>query len=190
MTVTNRIRFYDGRECEIGVTHYKPKKSSRRLRYVVMRAEKPQPKESLFEDHIEYDYLVFCTSLDEVRHPRREVIFYYRKRGQAENHIKEAKYGDDLKHYPCQSLLANKAYGLIAAFSYNIMRYIALCEAPKTGTKTIKTLRNKLIFIPCMVAQTCREKITRMNRFHMEVLTKWLEIIKIPKLVCIPSNSG
>jgi hypothetical protein len=44
------------------------------------------------------------------------VIEFYRKRGNAENYIREDKYGFDLKHYPCLKLIANKAYGLISEF--------------------------------------------------------------------------
>jgi hypothetical protein len=47
-----------------------------------------------------------------------------------ENFIRELKNGLDLHHYPCQKLSANKAYGLMAAFAYNLMRYVAVKENP------------------------------------------------------------
>ncbi|MFK7873241.1 MAG: transposase, partial [Oligoflexales bacterium] len=46
-----------------------------------------------------------------------------RKRGHCENFIRELKNGLDLHHYPCQKLNANRAYGSIAAISYNLMRF-------------------------------------------------------------------
>ena len=63
---SNRIKFYDDRECEIGSTNYRITGCERRLRYVVMRAKKPS-KGTLFEDQFEYDYFAICTSLDELR---------------------------------------------------------------------------------------------------------------------------
>ena len=48
----DRIKFYDGREVEIGTTNYRPKGYQRRLRYVVIRAKKaPDP---LFPDYVSY----------------------------------------------------------------------------------------------------------------------------------------
>jgi len=34
--------------------------------------------------------------------------------------LRELKYNFDLKYFPCQKLVANKAYGVIAAFAYNL----------------------------------------------------------------------
>lgn len=61
------------------------------------------------------------------------IIKFYRGRGHAENFIKEIKYNFDLKHFPCQKLVANKAYGIIAALAYNLMRLVAFlfCEGKK-----------------------------------------------------------
>ena len=174
----NRIKFYDGRECEIGSTHYRMKKGCRRLRYVLMRAKKKDKAEKigLGLKSDEYDYFAFCTTLDEMRLPRRDVIFFYRKRGQAENYIKEAKNGFDLKHYPCLKLSANQAYGLIAQLAYNLMRFLGLAENPKK-TKYVKQIRNRWIFIPCMVAQTCRDRVLRMSKHHFREISEWLKRI-------------
>ncbi len=80
----------------------------------------------MFEDYVEYDYFAFCTSLDELRLPDRDLIFFYRERGLAEKYIKEMNYGFDLQHYPCISLTANKTYAAIAAVAYNLMRFLGL----------------------------------------------------------------
>ena len=171
-----RIRFYDGRECEIGTTNHRLKAGNRRLRYVVMRAKKIPPEGGLFQEHVEYDYFAFCTTLDEVRLPTRDVIFTYRKRGQAENYIKEAKYGLDLKHYPCQKLNANRAYGVLAQFAYNYMRFIALADNP-TKPYYAKNIRFKWINIPCQVARTGRDSLFRVMKHHYQEIAKWLNRI-------------
>lgn len=46
-------------------------------------------------------------------------------RGNSENFIREEKYGYDLKHFPCQKLSANHAYGLFALIAHNFLRTIA-----------------------------------------------------------------
>ena len=59
----------------------------------------------------------------------------------AENFIREQEYGFDLKHYPCQKLDANRAYGLIETFAYNLMRLTALQVNPKKPGFAKKTRR-------------------------------------------------
>lgn len=46
--------------------------------------------------------------------PFRRCICTIRNAGNAENFIKEEKYGYDLKNFPCLKLNANYAYGLLA----------------------------------------------------------------------------
>ena len=61
-----------------------------------------------------------------------KIVEFYRARGHcAENMIRELKNGFDLKHFPCQKLAANKAYGLIAAFAHNVVRFLSFVENPK-----------------------------------------------------------
>ncbi len=112
-----RIFTRDGRECEIGETTYRPTDGQEALRIVCPRAEKSNlPSAPLFSD-ARYDYYAFVTNIPHSEMTAGEVIEFYRGRGNAENYIKEDKYGFDLKHYPCLKLLANKAYGIITAYA-------------------------------------------------------------------------
>lgn len=177
---SDRIKFYDGRECEIGSTNYRIKDCERRLRYVVMRAKKPS-KGTLFEDHTEYDYFAFCTSLDELRLDDIELIRTYRKRGQAENYIKEMKYAFDLKHYPCLKLSANNAYAAIACVAYNLMRFIGLMEVDgytNGKPKLSKKIRKQLLFIPCLVARTGRDRRIVTTKLYYERICAYVAKLK------------
>lgn len=170
-----RIKFYDKRECEIGSTVYRPKGCAQRLRYVIIRAKKPE--ETLFPDHSDnYDYRAFCTNYSENLFTNEEIIFLYQKRGHAENFIRENKYGFDLKHYPCLKLNANRAYALIAAYAYNLLRLIALIENSQKPHFS-KKIRNTWIRIPCMVARTARDSIFRFMPHHAKEISLWLKRI-------------
>lgn len=99
----------------------------------------------------------------------QEIIEHHRKRGQAENFIREEKYNYDLKHFPCQSLKANHVYGLIALIAHNFLRTIAVIDNPDKPHYA-KKLRRKFLFIPGRLvkrARTLRMKIPL--RFKKEV---------------------
>ena len=182
----SRILAKDGRECEIGHTSYYATGFDKPLRLVVIRAEKPPLEGSIIKGHVEYDYYGFITNMGAHEYSCVELINLYRGRGNAENFIKEQKFGFDLKHYPCLKLLANKAFGLIAAFSYTLMRFISL-NAPsqkktKDGIKKInhfaKKIRNRWLLIPVQVLRHAGSVTFRFNqRHHIEVI-KWQNKLK------------
>lgn len=169
-----RIKFYDGREVDIGTTNYRPSGYERRLRYVVMRAKKPL--DPMYPDHVEYDYYAFATTYSELLMTEEEVIRCYRKRGQAENFIKENKHGFDLKHYPCLKLDANRAYALITTFAYNVMRFMALIQNPNKPYYS-KNIRMRWIKIPSLVARTGGKTVLQFMDSHYKEMTRWFELI-------------
>ena len=175
------IVFYDGRECEVGTTNYRMSECAQRSRLVIIRAKKPVEEGyvgPIVNSVYNYDYFAFATNIPESLMSSKELIRFYRKRGNAENFIKEAKYGFDLKHYPCQKLSANKAYGLIAAFSQSIMRYIALLDN-KDKPHYSKAIRNKFILLAVQVVRRGREVFFRMNhKVYEEVKKLMLKISK------------
>lgn len=171
-----RIRFYDGRECEIGTTNFRPTGATRRLRYVVMRAKRPPAP--LLPDHSEYDYFAFATTYSEQLMSAEEVILCYRKRGQAENYIKECKNGLDLKHYPCLKLNANRAYALLGALAYNLMRFMALSHN-RHKPYYAKNIRFRWINIPCQVVRTGGDVFIRVMNQHYQEIKRWHESFKL-----------
>lgn len=169
------IRFYDGRECEIGQTTYKSNGINKPLRVLIIRAKRKTEPGMLIKEN-EYDHYAWITNLDEHEMGKEELIIFYRKRGQAENYIKDMKYAFDLKHYPCQKLLANKAYGLICAFAYTLMRFIALRSANGKVHYT-KRIRNKFINLPSQVVRHARQVIFKYNEHHYREVQKFLNQI-------------
>lgn len=170
-------RLYDGRECEVAVYTHPNGSEKKPQRIIVLRAQKLEKDETaLFQDHVEYDYYAFVTNTFRHEMTEEEVILFYRKRGNAENFIKELKHGFDLKHYPCLSLEANKAYGLIGAFSYTLMRFMGLTIKPERPLFA-KAIRKKFIYLPCQLVRSGREVCVRLMQHHLEEIRRWYELI-------------
>ena len=164
-----RLRFYDGRECEFGEMIYFPERSLIALRVVALRA--PNQEGS-------YDHYAWVTSLGSHEWSVKDIILFYRKRGHAENYIRESKYGFDLKHYPCLKLSANKAYALMAAIAYNLMRFLSLTHNRKKPTFA-KLTRFRFISLPVQIIRHGREVVFRFMRRHYEEVKRFLQKIKI-----------
>lgn len=168
----DKIRFYDDRECEIGSTLYHPKKAVEIHRVVVIRAVKKGRENLLFKHQDDYDYYSFTTNIREHEMNSERIIHFYRKRGQAENFIKEMKYNYDLLHYPCLSLTANKVWATIAAMAHNFLRALALAENPK-NTSNAKSIRNRLINLPCQIVRHAGQVWFKFMDSHYKEVLRW-----------------
>lgn len=114
-----------------------------RFQVAVKRMEKDQA------DFIHgiYKYYGVVTNMDLSRLTPQDVIEFHNKRGNAENFIREEKYGYDLKHFPCQKLKANHAFGSIAMVAHNLLRWAAIHDQPHRP-KFSKKFRRMFIDIP------------------------------------------
>jgi hypothetical protein len=128
--------------------------------------------EGLFDDNTAggyWDYYGVLTNLSLYFHTKQQVIERHNKRGNAENFIREQKYGYDLKHFPCLKLKANYAYGLLAMVAHNILRWVAIVEKPDRPHFS-KKLRRRFVFIPGKVVQHARQIIMKVPlQFFKEV---------------------
>jgi hypothetical protein len=176
LTNDKRIKFYDGRECEIGESVCRPDGCASPLRIVCVRAVKPGMEKLLFKTSGDYDYFAWITSIGEHEMSGDALIRFYRKRGNAENFIRELKYGYDLKHYPCQKLVANKAYGIIAAFAHNFVRLIALRDCFETP-QFAKAIRYRFIHLPVQVVRHAGQVVFRFMKRHIEEVKRWQQLI-------------
>ena len=90
---SSSLKFYDGRECEVGSTNYKMSGCAQRSRIVIIRAKKKVAegyKGGLFDEEFEdYDYFAFATNISKSTMENEELIKFYRKRGNGENFIRE-----------------------------------------------------------------------------------------------------
>jgi hypothetical protein len=172
----DRIIFVGGRECEVGETLYTPKNSTHTLRVVLIRAVKLGREAQLVKGDDDYDYQGWVSSISHAI-DAVDVIKLYRGRGHAENFIRELKNGLDLHHYPCQKLVANKAFGLIAAFAYNLMRFVALKDNAK-HPQFAKALRFRFVHLPCQVVRHAGEVVFKFMDRHFEEVKRWISYFK------------
>ena len=184
------LEFFGKQGCEIAQCCYYVKGLSggkKSLRVVLIRAKVDKEQQDLFRGL--YRHYALVTNIGEheklpvmkkkrVRGKRgamrtmlegydwmpatmENIINFYRSRGNTENFIKEQKYGLDLKHYPCRKLSANKVFGLVAAMSYNLMRFASFFIS-KRGCYS-KRIRFSLVNLPCQVVRHARKLVVRFN---------------------------
>ena len=121
-------------------------------RLIVQRTVQEQP--DMFSGP--YKYHAIITNMQEEWSPQN-IVFHHRKRGKAENVIKENKYGFALDKYPCSQLLANSAFFQINLLAYNLcqlFKYQALPESWRT--LSIKNLRYRLFNVAGYVSRHAR----------------------------------
>lgn len=172
---------------EIANTIYQPEKSRRAVRVVIIRRPRRGEKYGqlpLFEDE-KYSYHAWMTSYGQHQMQAEEVVLFYRKRGNAENFIREQKNGYDLHHFPCQRLLANKIYGVIVAMAQNIVRFFAIKNANGKSISYAKKTRLKMFYLPCKVVKRGRSYVLKFCKPYYQEVTRWLEELKTLRMVVL-----
>lgn len=140
-----------------------------RFTVIVKRTLIEDKEPSLFEQNSEWDYYAIVTGMPLQKFSLQQVVEFHNKRGNAENFIREEKYGYDLKHFPCLKLNANHAYGLLAVVAHNILRWCAIVEKPHKP-HFAKKLRRRFIYVPGKVIQHARQLFVKVpERFFKEV---------------------
>lgn len=140
-----------------------------RFTIVVKRTWVEEEQGSLFAGVGEWHYYGVVTGMPMQRFTLQQVIEHHSKRGNAENFIREEKYGYDLKHFPCLKLKANHAFGLLAIVAHNILRWCAIIERPHRPHFS-KKLRRRFIYIPGKVVEHARQLCMKIpERFFKEV---------------------
>ena len=175
---SRKIYFGDGRRAEVGSYVYFPDGSPQALRIVFMRARKQNVDQYNLLPEDCYDYHAFVTNISEHEMNNEKILLFYRKRGNAENFIREMKNGFDLKHFPCQKLSANRVYGIIACYSYNTMRYLGTLISKKKIPFS-KRIRFSLINLACQVIRHARYLIVK---FPEQTYGEVMRLIKEMKL--------
>lgn len=172
-----KLRFFNSDKCEIGSAIYSLKglaMGKTFFRVVFIRTKKKDIKAG---DNHPYDYYAIVTNMSESEMANEQVIRFYRKRSQVENNIKDLKSGMDFYHFPCQSLKANNAWGLIGILAYNLMRMTSFTLFPKTGC-FVKTTRRKLVTLAGEIIKHARSIEIKM----MDYLAK--EVNRLKMVLC------
>jgi len=95
--------------------------------------------------------------------PGEEIIAWYNKRGNAENYIKELKYGFALRRVPCGTLEANAAWCRIAGLAYNLFLMQQALGLPEGfATSSVKTIRWRVYQVAARLVSHGRRLILKI----------------------------
>lgn len=154
-------------EIELGRFYWRPSWNDVLRIPVVVKRQVRSEQLSLLEGH--YKYYGVITNLPLIDRTLQSVIEFHNKRGNAENFIREEKYGYDLKHFPCLKMNANHAYGLLAMVAHNLLRWAAIHDSP-SRPKFAKGFRNKFIGVPGKMVSHARTLVLKVSfEFYQEV---------------------
>lgn len=144
-----------------GVHFIGGEKQGSAYRFVVVRKKNEQ--KALFRQY-EYTYRVYFTNGERNKH---ELVRLYRKRGDAENVIKEEKEGFGLDQILSRDLLANAAFFQLRLLAYNLVQYFKYANLKKNWWHMrIKQLRYRLINILGIITNHARSTILKLNKYY------------------------
>lgn len=170
-------------EIEVGRFLWKPGWEEKiRIPIVVKRTWVTEGQDQgLFDDKTAggyWDHYGVVSNISLYFNSKQAVIERHNKRGNAENFIREEKYGYDLKHFPCLKLRANHAFGLLAMVAHNILRWIAIVEKPDKPHFS-KKLRRRFVFIPGKVVQHARKVIMKVPMHFFKEVNRLREVWRL-----------
>ena len=122
-------------------------------------------------DEGEWQYYAVVTNLSLYHWSLQEVIEHHRKRGNAENFVKEGKYNFHLKNFPCEKLLPNKAWVIFAQIAHNLLRWVAILDNPDHPSFS-KKIRDEYIYEPGRIVHRARQIFLRTSTTFQEVINK------------------
>ena len=125
-----------------------------------------------------YKHYGVVTSLPLVNWTLQDVMEHHNQRGNAENFIREEKYGYDLKHFPCLEMKANHAFGAIALAAHNILRWVSIHDNP-SRPRFAKALRRMFIDVPAIVVSHARLLVLRVSEAALMEVNRIREALEL-----------
>jgi hypothetical protein len=155
---------------------YQPTKCSREYRVVVLRKTiSVREGQALLMPEVRFFF--YITNVPKSELSARQVILQANARCNQENLIEQTKNGVHAMRMPCDTMLANDAYMLIACLAWNFKAWIAQLWPDREQGEELRRMEFRrfvasIIAIPCQVVRTGR-------RIHHRFLaySSWLEAI-------------
>jgi Transposase DDE domain group 1 len=153
---------------------YQPAKCSRSYRVVVLRKTTSVKRgEALLIPEIRYHF--YITNVPKSGLTARQVVREANERCNQENLIEQTKNGVHAMRMPCDTLLANDAYMLIACLAWNLKSWIAQLWPDREQGKDLLRMEFRrfiasIIAIPCQVVRTGRHIVHRFLAY-----SRWLK---------------
>ena len=155
-------KHFEGKS-EIAVFHYRLKNWDIKRKFIVVRTPKEyiNPQLNIFEEK-EYEYQILVTNISS---DPKKLIYFYRKRGNAENYIKEQKYDLNIGKLITDSFWANQAIFQFTILCYNMLVWFKNIFIGKSELKTtIRTFRERFLLIPAQLIKRSRQFILKLPR--------------------------
>jgi hypothetical protein len=150
-----------------------PEKEGAVYRLIVVRKRNEQ--RALFPE-FEYTYRFYVTNTDWSRH---KVVRFYRKRGDAENIIRELKEGYAADHILSEDFLANAVFFQLQLLAYNLVEVFKYAHLDRSWWPLrIKQLRFRLLNIAGVVARHARRTVLRLS-VHYRYLETFRRIFQL-----------
>ena len=165
-------------EVELGRFYWQPSWSESLRLPVVVKRQKYEAEEQMRLGLGIYKYYGIVTNHALLEWTLQEVVEHHNKRGDAENFIREEKYGYDLKHFPCQELKANHAFGLLAMCAHNLLRWVSIHDHP-SRPRFAKGFRRKFIDIPAIVVSHARQLVLRVSEAALQEVNRIREALEL-----------
>ena len=163
-------------EIEVGHFYWRPSWNEVLCLPVVVKRTKRSEQLSLLDG--EWKYYGVVSNFNLAVSTAQDVIQFHNLRGNAENFIREEKYGYDLKHFPCLEMKANHAYGLLAMAAHNILRWVAIHENP-SRPRFAKGIRTRFIHVPGKVVSHARTLVLRVSEHVFEEVNRLREALEL-----------
>ncbi len=165
-------------ELDLGRFYWQPSWNEVLRLPVVVKRQKYGVEEQMQLGQGIYKYYGVVTSLPLVSWSLQDVIEHHNQRGNAENFIREEKYGYDLKHFPCLELKPNHAFGLLALAAHNILRWVSIHDNP-SRPRFAKGLRRMFIEIPAIVVSHARLLVLRVSEAALSEVNRIREALEL-----------
>jgi hypothetical protein len=155
---------------------YRPIKCSRDYRVVVLRKTiSVKQGQDLLIPEIRYHF--YITNAPKSELTARQVIRESNQRCNQENLIEQTKNGVHAMRMPCDTLLANDAYMLIACLAWNVKAWAAQLWPDREQGDQLRRMEFRrfvasIIAIPCQVVRTGRHIVHRFLGY-----SRWLDAI-------------
>jgi hypothetical protein len=174
-------------EIEVGRLHWRPSWNQVLLFPIVVKRTKQQQAD-LF--HGAWKYYGVVTNMDLTTMTYQQVIEFHNKRGNAENFIREEKYGYDLKHFPCLKLKANHAFGFIAMVAHNLVRWGSIHDQPHRP-RFAKGFRRQFINIPGKMVSHGRTLTLKIAEHYLQEVNRLRMALRWePCSALVPTPTG
>ncbi|WAH35704.1 IS1380 family transposase [Alicyclobacillus dauci] len=163
----------DTEHCDVASLMYQATSWEKPRRVVIVRRLDIDPQEVLCADWF-WEYEAIATTFD---WNGEDIWHFYNHRGNAENHIKEAKYGFAVDQFSSQNFNTNKALEALKLLAYNLLLlYKQAALQPGVRQWTVGRLRRRLFLLPGILVHHARQWTIRLPEFAQRLSTQVLQV--------------